>query len=163
MVFVAMLLIHIVVAIGANTSVIAQESASSAKAPRPPRIANIRDTNVVDGCGCYFQFPAQWKNKQSDKYVFMEGIDDEGAWMNIDGKDVKLELVSTSNESNGEVGSRSNKKYKAKGIAVQVDYVITRICKPDDEQCESTDYDATFTVTKAGRKRVIKAKGVCGC
>jgi hypothetical protein len=163
MVFVAMLLIHFVVAIGASMSVIAQEGGSSAKAPRPPRIANIRDSSVVDGCGCYFQFPAQWKNKQSDKYVFMEGIDDEGAWMNIDGKDVKLELVRTSNESNGEVGSRSNKKYKAKGIAVQIDYVITRICKPDDEQCESTDYDATFTVTKAGRKRVIKAKGVCGC
>ena len=163
MVFVAMLLIHFVVAIGASMSIIAQEGASSVKAPLPARVANIKDTSVVDGCGCYFQFPAEWKQKQSDKYVFMEGIDDEGAWMNIDGKDMKLELVGSSNESVWGVGSRSYKRYRANGITVRVDNVVTRICKPGDEQCESTDYDATFTVTKAGRKRVIKAKGVCGC
>ena len=83
--------------------------------------------------------------------------------MNIDGKDVNLKLVGTTNESDWEVGARSYKRYKANGIAVRIDFVVTRICKPGDEQCESTDYDATFTVTKAGRKRVIKAKGVCGC
>lgn len=154
---------HVVVAIGASMSAIAQEGVSSAKAPLPPRVANIKDSSVVDGCGCYFQFPAEWKQKQSDKYVFMEGIDDEGAWMNIDGRDVKLRLAASSNKSVWGVGARSYKKYKANGIAVRIDYVVTRICKPGDEQCESTDYDATFTVTKAGRRRVIKAKGVCGC
>jgi hypothetical protein len=163
MTFVAKLLIHFVVAVGASMTVIAQEGASPAEAPLPPRISNIRDTSVVDGCGCYFQLPAEWKNKQSDKYVFMEGIDGEGAWMNIGGKDVKLKLVGSSNESDWKVGARSFKRYEAQGIAVRIDYVVTRVCRPGDEQCESTDYDATFTVTKAGRRRAIKAKGVCGC
>jgi hypothetical protein len=163
MVFVARLLIHFVVAIGASMSVIAQEGVSSAKAPLPPRVANIKDTSVVDGCGCYFQLPAEWKQKQSDKYVFMEGIDDEGAWMNIERKDVNLKPVGSGNESVWGVGARSYKRYKANGIAVRIDLVVTRICRPGDEQCESTDYDATFRVTKAGRTRVIKAKGVCGC
>jgi hypothetical protein len=161
MVIVATLLIHFAVAIGAVTSAIAQGGVSPAKSP--PRVENIRDASVVEGCGCYFQFPAEWKNKQSDKYVFMEGIDDEGAWMNIGGKDVNLKLVGSNDKSVFGVGARSSKRYGANGIAVRVDLVVTRVCKPGDEQCESTDYDATFTVTKAGRKRVIKAKGVCGC
>jgi hypothetical protein len=163
MILVAKLLIHFVVATGASMSVIAQEGVSSAKAPLPPKIANLKDTSVVDGCGCYFKFPGEWKQKQSDKYIFMEGIDDEGAWMNIDGKDVNLKLVSSSNRSVWGVGSRSYKRYRALGITVRINNVVTRVCKPGDEQCESTDYDATFTVTKAGRKRMIKAKGVCGC
>lgn len=163
MIFVATLLINFAVAIGAAMFGTTQEGASPAKAPLPPRVANIRDAGVVDGCGCYFQFPAEWKKKPSDKYVFMEGIDDEGAWMNIDGKDVNLKPVGSTNESVFAVGARSSKRYKANGVAVRVDLVVTRVCRPGDEQCESTDYDATFTVTKAGRKRVIKAKGVCGC
>jgi hypothetical protein len=163
MVVVVMLLMHFLVAIGGGMSVIAQEGASSARAPLPPRIANIRDSSVVEGCGCYFQFPAEWKKKGSDKYVFMEGIDDEGAWMNIDGKDVNLKLVGSSERSVWGVGARSSKRYRANGIAVRIDRVVTRVCRPGDEECESTDYDATFTVTKAGRKRMIKAKGVCGC
>lgn len=163
MIFVAMLLLHFAVAVGAGTSVIAQGGASPAKAPLPPRVANIRDASVVDGCGCYFQFPAEWRKKQPDKYVFMEGIDDEGAWMNVDGKDVNLKLVDSGRGPDLAVGSRSSKRYKANGVDVRVDLVVTRVCKPGDEQCESTDYDATFTVTKAGRTRVVKAKGVCGC
>lgn len=163
MIFMAKLLIHFLLIIGASMSVFAQQGASSAKAPLPPKIANIKNASAVDGCGCYFQFPAEWKQKRSDKYIFMEGIDDEGAWMNIDGRDVNLKPVVTSNESDGGVGARSYKTYKANGIIVRVDFVVTRICKPGDEHCESTDYDATFTVTKGGRKRVIKAKGVCGC
>lgn len=163
MIIVAMLFLHFAVAIGAGTSVIAQGGDSPAKAPLPPRVANLKDASVVEGCGCYFQFPAEWKRKQSDKYVFMEGIDDEGAWMNIDGKDVNLKLAGSTNKSVFAVGARSSKRYKANGVAVRINLVVTRVCQPGDEQCESTDYDATFTVTKAGRRRVIKAKGVCGC
>jgi hypothetical protein len=163
MIIVAMLLLNFAVATGACTPVIAQGGDGRANASLPPRVANIRDASVVDGCGCYFQFPAEWRKKQSDKYVFMEGIDDEGAWMNIDGKDVNLKLVGPGRGPDLRVGSRSSKRYEANGVAVRVDLVVTRVCRPDDEQCESTDYAATFTVTRAGRTRVIKAKGVCGC
>lgn len=158
----AMLLLA--VAVGASLSIFGQKAASSVKAVQQPlRVSNIRNTSVVDGCGCYFQFPAEWEKKAFDKNVFMQSIDGAEAWMNIDGKDVRLLPDGPSKESVEKVGSRSSEKYKAAGISVEIEFVVTRVCDPDDESCESNSYDATFTVTKAGRKRVVKAKGICGC
>ena len=150
------------VAFGMSVTIFAQKSASSAKAA-PPRVSNIKDVSVVDGCGCYFQFLSEWEKKLFDKNVFMQSLDGASAWMNIDGKDVQLKPDGPGKGSAAKVGSRSYEKYKAPGISVQIEFVVTRVCDPDDESCESTNYDATFTVIKAGRQRVIKAKGVCGC
>ena len=147
----------------ASARIVGQGKTPSTQVSPPLEIADIRDPSVVDGCGCYFQLPAERKKKRSDKYVFMEGLDGEGAWMNIDGKDMKLSLIGSTKGLVGGVGTRSHTRYRANGIAVRVDFVVTRVCGPDDENCESTDYDATFTVTKGGRKRIVKAKGVCGC
>ena len=158
----AMLLLAVVIL--ASVTIVGQKTASSLKAVQQPlRVSNIKDTSVVDGCGCYFQFPSEWEKKAFDKNVFMQSIDGTAAWMNIDGKDVRLMPDGPGKGSGEKVGSRSSEKYKATGISVLIDFVVTRVCDPDDESCESTSYDATFTVTKAGRKRVVKAKGLCGC
>lgn len=144
-----------------SMSVVAQRTASPQKTA--PTVSNIKDPSVVDGCGCYFRFPFEWnKRSRSDKYLFMGGID-EDPWMNIDGKDMQLTLIGESKSTNTSIGSRSNERYRTNGVNVRVDYIVTRVCRSDDENCESTEYDVTFTVTKGGLNRVIKAKGVCGC
>jgi hypothetical protein len=153
-----------VLTVEASGRAVGQRKTTSAKASPPFEVGDIRDPSVVEGCGCYFQLPAEHRKKRSDKYVFMEEIGDEGAWMNIDGRDMKLKLIGSTKGWVGGVGTRSHERFRASGIAVRVDFVVTGVCRPDDESCESTDYDATFTVTKAGRKRtIIKAKGICGC
>lgn len=153
----------LVVAVGASVSSFAQKGASTAKTVVVPRVGNIKDISVVDGCGCYFQFPSDWQNKSFDKNVFMGDISGGKAWMNIDGKDVVLTPDGPAKGAAEKVGSRLRERYKANGISVRVEYVATRVCDPDDESCESTNYDATFTVIKAGRQSVTKAQGVCGC
>jgi predicted urease superfamily metal-dependent hydrolase len=89
-------------------------------------------------------------------------MDEDYAWMNIDGKDVRLTLIASSKNSVERPGIRSYERYRADSIGVRVDYVVTRVCKPNDENCESTGYAATFSVTNRGRKRVIKSTGSCG-
>ena len=145
----------------AGTFMAAQEKPAAAP---PLKIANLKDSSVIDGCGCYLQFPAEGQ-KRFEKYVFMADIDEKEAWMNIEGRDVKLRLVDSIRDANRrvKVGDRSSRTYRAGDITVRVAYVVTRVCKPDDESCESTDYDATISVTKGDRRGQVKARGSCGC
>ena len=88
---------------------------------------------------------------------------EDNAMMNIDGRDVRLNLVNRAGPKNEKVGSHSTELYQAQGIKVTARYVTTAICEPNDENCESTSYDATFTVMKGKRQQTVKLTGVCGC
>jgi eukaryotic-like serine/threonine-protein kinase len=123
----------------------------------------IRNAGVVDGCGCYFN-PAAEQEPNSTRYVFLADMDEENAWMNIDAKDVKLRLVGrTDAPGDLKVGSRFSRRYAAGQVTVSVESVVTRVCPPDDEGCEVTDYGSTIVVTKDNRTQTIKASGGCGC
>ena len=136
-----------------------------ASSTQAPRVANIKDKKISDGCGCYFQF--RGTPREAQKYMFFSSIEDteeKEAWMNIDGKDVKLTLVSKTDPKGRErVGSRSTRRYATQGTILDVTYVATRVCGVNDESCESTDYDATFKLMVRGMQRTIKAVGGCGC
>jgi hypothetical protein len=138
---------------------------SAQNASKPSLVARLKNNTVVTGCGCYFQL--RGTPLQSERYVFLASIEEEGektAWMNIGGRDVKLTRTRNM-DSKGRlrVGSRSTRRYIAGDISVDVTYIATRVCKRDDENCESTDYDATFVVKKGQRSQVVKAVGGCGC
>ena len=130
-----------------------------------PRVGNIKDNRIADGCGCYFQFPGS--KRSSEKYMFFSSVEErpeKEAWMNIDGQDVKLKLTSKTDPKGREkVGSRSSRTYTAEGIRLDVTYVATRVCGVNEESCESTDYNATFKLMVRGVQRTIKAVGGCGC
>lgn len=150
---------------GAGASI--QESLPSPPGAGPLRVANLIDLSMVEGCGCYFQLPAESKSRT--KYVFFSKINGGGdnekvAWMNIDGRDIKLKLVDSSRDSTRrEIGMRLYRKYKAENIDVQADYIVTRVCPPSNPACEETLYKATFTVNSGARRQILKAKGSCGC
>ena len=112
------------------------------------------------GCGCGF-------SKSRNRFtplIFSSDIDEETAIMNIDGVDIELRLVrSTEPKGKEGVGSHLTRTYVAAGVRVFAAYVTTRMCKPNDEDCEATEYDATVAVTKGARKQTIKIKGACGC
>lgn len=141
----------------------AQGKKSGARDSRKSMVGNIKDDRAIEGCGCYFSHPSEDK-KRFPRYLFFADIDEENGLMNIDGRDVRLKLVrSTKPRGRERIGSRLTRTYTADGIQVSVVYVTTRLCKPNDENCESTDYDATFTVTSSGRKETLRLKGGCGC
>jgi hypothetical protein len=127
-------------------------------------VANLKNSSVAEGCGCYFRFRGTPTNAQ--RYLFFSSIEDDEktAWMNIEGSDVKLSLARKRGPTGSvRVGSRLTRRYVAEDISVDVTYIATRICKRDDEGCEVTDYSATLTVRKGARAQVVKAVGGCGC
>jgi hypothetical protein len=88
----------------------------------------------------------------------------EAPWSDSKIKDTKLRLVKHV-ESKGEPkkGDRSKSIYATGNIKVQVDYVVTDICDPKDQECEVTSYAATITVKRGSSQQVVKAVGSSGC
>ena len=123
-------------------------------------VGNVKN-KVVDGCGCYFKF--RGTNKNSEQYMYSQSIDQK-AWMNIDVQSVQLKMLKERNPGDRErIGSRWTRTFSAANITVSSTWVTTRMCAPDDETCESTDYDATFVVRKGKRMETVRAFGWCGC
>lgn len=130
-------------------------------ASKPRLVANLIRKELADGCGCYFKF--RGANKNSAKYMFVEGADDD-PWMNIAGRDIRLRRVKESERGERErVGSSHMKTYAADDISVTSTYVATRVCPHADENCESHEYKATFVVRKGKKTETVKAVGWCGC
>ena len=134
-------------------------SIASQKTPPSRRslVAVLKDQNQI-GCGCYFSFISD----RRERCVFMSDPEDN-ARMNIDGSDVRLNLVKRVAPANEKVGRHSTEIYQAPGIKVTARYVTTAMCEPNEPGCESTSYDATFTVVKGNRQQTVKLEGACGC
>jgi hypothetical protein len=127
-------------------------------------IGTIKNSNAVDGCGCSLQTLKESKNPNSNRFIFFSDID-EVAFINLDGKDVKLKLISKVDYKGKErVGKKFSRKYVAGNATVLVEYVITSVCAPNDESCEVTGHSGTITVTKDSRmQKLTKLTGGCGC
>jgi hypothetical protein len=66
---------------------------SAQNASKRSLVARLKNNAVADGCGCYFQYRGTPRNEQY--YLFFSPIEDaeKTAWMNIEGRDVKLTLA----------------------------------------------------------------------
>jgi len=126
-------------------------------------VRNVSEAGEIQGCGCYFQFPSE--GPRSNRYLFFEDFSEESPLMNIDGKNVKLKLVGSSEPSGGvkKKGERFSRNYVSGDVKVRMDFVTASVCAPNDEGCESTNYNVTVTVWKGGRQQTVKAVGGCGC
>lgn len=82
----------------------------------------------------------------------------------MDGTDLELTLVRRS-ETGAEtkLGDRTRETFVAKRIRVEIEYVVTKVCDPDDESCEQVWYSATITVTRNRTARRVRVRGACGC
>ncbi|MCM3872669.1 MAG: hypothetical protein ND895_18465 [Pyrinomonadaceae bacterium] len=143
-------------------TVVVLGTVSAQDASKRSLVGNVSNDTTSDGCGCYFKLRGTPRNVE--RYVFSSPMD-ESAWMNIDGRDVALKLVKeTARIGKREgVGSQSTEKYVSGDITVTATYIVTRVCAPNDEDCESTDFNATFVVRKGPKSQIVKAVGGCGC
>jgi len=154
---------QIFICIGAIILITASSMAQSRSGNTPTTatnsVGNIKNANVVEGCSCSLS-----RGKNSNKYVFLSDDEKKNAWMNIDGRDIKLNFVSTTQtkrRSRAERrGDRFTDKWEAPGITVRIDYVVTA---PMTNDKEYVDYGTTITVTKNGKTQTSKATGNCGC
>src|SRR5436190_18938963 len=125
-------------------------------------IGTLSNPELVDGCGCYLRTPAENLKKNSKRFVFMSGLENEPAYVNIAGKDVKLKQVSSTEPKEAKKGGRFSKTYSAPGLKVQLDFLTTKVCGPHDEECEVTDYEATLNAQQGSDSQSVKLAGECG-
>ncbi len=134
---------------------------STADAGRPLTIGVIKKP-ISDGCGCYLQLPKDTKLK-NEKYVFVADVDGS-AQVNINGKDMTLKQTTNNlPQESLKVGAKWKEVYEAAKTKVEVEYVVTKVCDPDDEACEVAHYSAVITVTHDGTIGKVNATGLCGC
>jgi hypothetical protein len=128
------------------------------------KIGTVNNSNmrILGGCGCYFQIPSVRRKSQS--YVFLADLGSsigKRAWMNINGRDTVLRLVSSTRRSRRETkGSSFTETYRSGELTARVTYVVT---KPNPSGGEVSKYSATITVSNANSKQTIKVPGECGC
>ncbi len=145
----------------ALTTANGQAQKQSTAATSAPKIGVIKKP-LTDGCSCTLQLPEDYR-KHNERAVFLHDFSDI-IQMNIDGKDVRLKLVSESPQPKKEkVGNRRKEVYSAGKDRVEIEYVTTKVCPPKDESCEVTWYSATITVIRGKESQQIKALGTCGC
>jgi hypothetical protein len=164
--FLAGVLIIPKIALSETSSAQSKPGGTSSSAVSPKTlIGTLKNPDSVEGCGCYFQTPAEEKKKDSRRFIFESDLDLTSASMNIDGRDLKLKIVGKPSRLPDKVkkGFHFTRQYSAGSIQVKVDFVVSWLCPPKDESCEVTNYDVTLTVEKGERKQTIQLKGGCGC
>jgi hypothetical protein len=140
----------------------AQQSQAASK-NHTPVIGNLNRLHKTYGCDCKLQTFSEARKDSLSKFVFQSDMAATPAWMNIDGRDVSLKFIYASPATNGVLlGSRSYKKYKAKGVSVLIKYVVNAVCPEENPDCDEVGHIATIIVSKGGRRQSIKAIGMCG-
>jgi hypothetical protein len=121
----------------------------------------VKNADDLGGGGCKLQLPSDYK-KNNDRSVFLSD-DDDRAVMNIDGADVRLSLESFEQvKAKREKGRRFVHRYRGDGLAVRVDFTVTKACDPKDVSCAATWFNAEITVIRESLKRAINVRGTCG-
>jgi hypothetical protein len=141
-----------------SSQVLAQTSTDSSPGPRL-NIGYVKFEGNACGCSLSLNIPDEVERR----YVFVR---DEGepAYINLDGNNLKLEPVDSSERKVPEkVGDRSWETFVAGDVKARIDWTVRRVCDPKDEGCEVTYYRAILTVTRKTQKITVKTIGLCGC
>ena len=113
------------------------------------------------GCGC--SMSRNVREERDMKFILVAPMDD-ATYIQLNGKNIKLRLVAESKRRRIErVGDRAWETYAAEDVTVRVDYMVTRVCGPREEDCEVTNYRATMTITRGNQRLVVKGLASCGC
>jgi len=124
------------------------------------KIGYVKDGDIGVGCSLSLNIA----DRRERRYVFVQGMD-EPAYINLDGKDLKLEEVDSGGSEAviEKVGDRSWVAYVAGDVKVRIDRTVTRVCDPKDESCEVTNYKAVITITRNAQKAIVKTIELFGC
>lgn len=143
------LLIVTMLSLSAN----AQRGRKQSSSANHDLIGYIQKEHLADGCGCTYFFKGK-----ATRAIYSDNFDKE-IWMNIDGQDVKLKLVSSVSTPKGEArrGQRITSRYVAPDIKVRMDIVIGK------DYGDGRDRAGTITVIKSAREQTVQIVGFCGC
>jgi hypothetical protein len=127
-----------------------------------PRVGTIKDypaTGLMTGCGNLYFYPAGRANSTSDAYIFLARGDGSNAWMNLNGRDVRLQQIKSRKRGNGQTQPFHYRVGKVR-ITVTVEAF-----KKENEAVNDDDPMARMRLTlRTGRAvRVLRAVGGSDC
>jgi hypothetical protein len=115
-------------------------------------IGNIRNPNSVQIQGTFCNL--HLANDRQKRDVFLSAYQSQfqsKAVMNINGRDTLLTSVREVKTKRG-----SSATYRGENLNVRVNYIRT------SPEHEGASYDATITVARGGKAKVLAVKGACG-
>ena len=121
------------------------------------RVGTIKDypaTGLMTGCGnLYFKLATQ---SSSLPYVFVARGDGSDAWMNLDGRDVRLRQIRSPNQKSRQFSYRLGK------LRINVTF---ENFKPENAETAEGDpmFKMKITLTRGRAKRVVRAVGDSDC
>ena len=127
-----------------------------------PRVGTIKDypaTGLMTGCGNLYAYPVPRTNMAPEAYVFLSGGDGNNAWMNLDGRDVRLRHVK---QFSGK--SRKPQQYFYRLGTLRISVVIEAF-KPDGAGVREADpmFKMKITLRRGHLARIIRAVGDSDC
>ena len=128
-----------------------------------PRVGTIRDypaTGLTVGCAnLYFVLPDEVKAIGED-YVFLARSEGQNAWMNLNGRDVRLQQIKSPRRRN-----QTARPFKYRSGEVFIDVLIKNRESRNGSEGDDTDYflEAIITIRKGRAARKIRALGYSDC
>jgi len=122
-----------------------------------PRVGTIKDypaTGLMTGCGNLYFYPAARARTSGDAYIFLSRGDGSNAWMNLNGRDVRLRQIK----------SRNPHRFYYRHGSLRIT-VLLEAFKPEKAAANDADFTSKMTITlRSGRaKRVVRAVGSSDC
>jgi len=127
-----------------------------------PRVGTIKDypaTGLMTGCGNLYFYPAAKAISTSDAYIFLARGDGSNAWMNLGGRDVRLQLIKSLKRT-----KRQTQPFYYRFGKLRITVVIEAF-KKENESVKDDDPMARMRITlRKGRTvRVVRAVGGSDC
>jgi len=120
-------------------------------------IKDYRATGLMTGCGNLYFFKAGAKITDAN-YVFLARGDGSNAWMNLDGRDVRLRQIKSKKP-----GSQKPRRYFYAYGQVRVSVVIENYEQGPNGEEPRFMYRMTITLQKGRSGRVVHAVGDSDC
>jgi hypothetical protein len=122
-----------------------------------PRVGTIKDypaTGLMTGCGNLYFYPANKVDSSSAAYVFIARGDGSDAWMNLGGRDVRLQQVK----------SRKPRQYSYRLGTLHITVVIENF-KPESAPVAESDpmFRMKITLRRGQAVRIVRAVGDSDC
>lgn len=125
-------------------------------------VGNLNLPPAIENCGCYFYRDSR---QRPGALVYFFDFSSGLPLMNVQGNDTQVSPDTQSDLQNWPTrrGGRFRWGFSAGQVRITVRGTATRVCAPDDERCESTDFDVSIEARRGPARQTLHAVGGCGC
>jgi hypothetical protein len=140
----------------------AQSERHNPKSDVLPRVGTIKDypaTGLMTGCANLYFYPAGQARSSDSDYVFLARGDGSNAWMNLRGRDVRLQQVRSLSRQN-----QKTPRYYYRIGKLSITVAIDKF-KPENEPIDEGDsmFKMTITLRQGRAVRIVRAVGNSDC